>query len=186
MVVSARRPALARPSRRLVARRRPLVSRRAAVVAPRRPALHSLKMRSRRPARRIRRQNPIAHRCEVAVAQPCTKKACHRPSTARQPKRRKKSCLAGCNSGFKLQGSLFRIQCSSCTNGARNSRRRVVPSGPSKISRLEDGGTAWCFVPQSEVPGASQGTMALKRINKELQVPTRRQLLEIMDVRAAK
>ena len=42
------------------------------------------------------------------------------------------------------------------------------------------------FCATSEVPGASQGTMALKRINKELQVPTRRQLLEIMDVRAAK
>ena len=35
------------------------------------------------------------------------------------------------------------------------------------------------FCATSEVPGASQGTMALKRINKELQVPTRRQLLEI-------
>ena len=86
VVATRRRPALVRPSRRLVARRRPLVSRRAAVVAPRRPlsvaphrprstALRSQRMRCRRPVRRIRR-NPIAHRCvAAAVVQPCMRTA---------------------------------------------------------------------------------------------------------------
>ena len=63
-------------------------------------------------------------------------------------------------------------------------RRAEQPSksGPSNfrlLADLEDERLSVVFCATSEVPGASQGTMALKRINKELQVPTRRQLLEI-------
>ena len=66
---------------------------------------------------------------------------------------------------------------------ARESRGIAVEEWSKQFSDLladlEDERLSVVFCATSEVPGASQGTMALKRINKELQVPTRRQLLEI-------
>ena len=55
----------------------------------------------------------------------------------------------------------------------------MVPAISDLLADLEDERLSVVFCATSEVPGASQGTMALKRINKELQVPTLRQLLEI-------